>query len=242
MRVDITNVDFKTGTCFNVSAVIIVVDPGRAVLHLVVVNLYGRRSFRPAFSCGRQRWKLYSSRMPMKTDNPTYWLLRNAWKQDCGLRLRIRHCCYAKNTPAPRGPGCTSSRTPCSVPTRYSAYNISACSMAMMTLVHVAEDDGARFDADLQIVVAIDHGVHRVVDGRPDDAGEKDDPRDARNRAALGHEHHGHAPAERHAEIELRQRKKPLEERITDGERRADDRHADGGRVELQHQRERDAR
>ena len=50
-------------------------------------------------------------------------------------------------------------------------------------LVHVAEDDGARFHADLEVVVAIDHRVHGVVDGGPDDAGEKDDPCNARDLA-----------------------------------------------------------
>ena len=47
-------------------------DPGGALLHLVVVDFHGRRPFRPAFSdVGVSPGNAYSSRMPMKTDNPT---------------------------------------------------------------------------------------------------------------------------------------------------------------------------
>ncbi len=50
MRVDITNVDFKTGPFFNIAAGLIVVILVGALLDVVVVHFHGRRPFRPAFS------------------------------------------------------------------------------------------------------------------------------------------------------------------------------------------------
>jgi len=51
--------------------------------------------------------------------------------------------------------------------------------------IRPAEQDGLRADADDEVVLAIDHRVHRVVDRRPHHAGDEQHPGDGRQLARL---------------------------------------------------------
>ena len=84
--------------------------------------------------------------------------------------------------------------------------------------IPLPEEDGRRFDADLQVVLPIDHGVHGVVGHHPADVGGKDQPGRRRYLARLRREGHRHGPAESGAEKHLRPVRMPLHEGVNDGQ------------------------
>ena len=105
--------------------------------------------------------------------------------------------------------------------------------------VDLAEQDCRGLDADLDVVFAIAHCVERVVDHGPDQGGAEYEPGKLRRLPRLRGERHGHGPAERRAENELRYRHVALDERIHNREDCADDRQL--LRVTIQHRGETDS-
>jgi hypothetical protein len=92
--------------------------------------------------------------------------------------------------------------------------------------VRIAEQDRAGVDPEFAVVLAVRHGVHRVVGHRPQQAREEQHPREPRRyRSGVRGESHRHRPRERDAQIELRDWEEALHERIGDHEPRADERH-----------------
>ncbi len=84
--------------------------------------------------------------------------------------------------------------------------------------VQIAEGDGARLDADAQVIRAVRHRIESIVDPGPDHGGEHQHPAHARHEAELGGKSHRHGPAEAQAQVQLRYRKEALEQRIGDGQ------------------------
>ncbi|MNF74782.1 hypothetical protein D3C84_568230 [compost metagenome] len=70
--------------------------------------------------------------------------------------------------------------------------------------VGFTEQDRGRFDSDLQIIVAIDHGVVGVIAHRPQQVGDVQQPGDGRQLAAGCGEGHGNAPGVSRPEHHLR--------------------------------------
>ncbi len=93
--------------------------------------------------------------------------------------------------------------------------------------------------AHLQVVFAVDHGIPGVVRGGPQDVAGVQQPAQHRHFALHGGERHRDAPAERHAQVDLRQVGVALQVRVAGGEEHADEAQADGQPVQGQHQAER---
>ena len=105
--------------------------------------------------------------------------------------------------------------------------------------VIAAEQNGGGFHTNLQIIVAIDHGIQRIVSHRPADIGQQQQPAAQRQRFADGGVGHRNAPTKRGAQYELRQMSDPLHKRIGPCQRQRRQRQPDGHRIQRQHQRER---
>ncbi len=82
--------------------------------------------------------------------------------------------------------------------------------------VRVAEQYGGRLHADPAIVLAVGHGVERVVDYGPGQRHAEQEPRQLLGRACLRRECHRHGPPERRSQHELRDRDEALDERVDD--------------------------
>jgi len=104
--------------------------------------------------------------------------------------------------------------------------------------VRVAEQDRRGLDADPQIVVAIDHRVHRVVGDNPEHAGHEQQPRLARQCRLDARISHQQPPAECSAEHDLRQVGPAFHERIRDGDGEAADGEPPGQGVQEHQQQE----
>ena len=80
--------------------------------------------------------------------------------------------------------------------------------------VVTAEGDGRGADADLQVVVAVDHGVFGVIGHRPEDVGQQHDP--GRQRDGIGQcgKAHRDTETEGNAQIGLGNGEETLEERV----------------------------
>ena len=103
-------------------------------------------------------------------------------------------------------------------------------------VVATPEDRGG-LHADLQIVVAVDHGIEGVVDQRPHQRGREQQPGAAGHRCRLRSECHGHGPAKSGPEKHLWPVRCTLCERIKHGQPYSNGRQRDRQPVETQHQR-----
>ena len=94
------------------------------------------------------------------------------------------------------------------------------CAVAAHHRQHIvaAKGDGRGADADLEVVIAVDHGVFGVVGDGPEDVGHQHDP--GRQRHGTGERGIAHrdAKAKGNAQIRLRNGKEALEERIAAGQ------------------------
>ncbi len=90
--------------------------------------------------------------------------------------------------------------------------------------IPATEQDRGRFDPDLQVILAVDHGVHGVVDQRPDDGRRKQHPGDTRDLILHRGKRHRHRPAKRHTQYQLRHVRIALRERVYRGQRHAQQR------------------
>ena len=85
--------------------------------------------------------------------------------------------------------------------------------------VGVAEQDGGRLDPDLHVVFPIDHRIHGVVGHGPGHGPREQQPRQRRHLAGQRRERHRDPPSEGNAEVDLRQVRPSLHERIARGQR-----------------------
>ncbi|KAG1320357.1 hypothetical protein G6F63_014302 [Rhizopus arrhizus] len=92
--------------------------------------------------------------------------------------------------------------------------------------------------AHLQVILAVDHGVPGVVGGGPQDVAGVQQPAQHRHLALYGGECHRDAPAERHAQVDLRQMGIALQVGVAGGQEHADEAEANGQPVQGQHQPE----
>ena len=105
--------------------------------------------------------------------------------------------------------------------------------------VEAAEGDGGGLDADLQVVVAVDHGVFGVVGHRPEHVGEQQPPGFGRHAVEMGGIGHRDAEAEGDAQIGLRNGEEAFGEGIAGGEEDSRQREPDDERhAERQHEPE----
>ena len=104
--------------------------------------------------------------------------------------------------------------------------------------VQIAEQDGGGMRTDLQVIVAVDHGVPGVIGGGPEDVGGIQHPAQWRYLALDGGEGHRDAPAKGHAQVHLRQMCVALQVGIAGGQEHTDEAQADGQGVQGQDQRE----
>ncbi|ATB56976.1 putative 4-hydroxybenzoate octaprenyltransferase protein [Xanthomonas citri pv. fuscans] len=109
---------------------------------------------------------------------------------------------------------------------------------ALCDQIEPAEQDGGGLAAHAEIVVAVDHGVPGVVGSGPQDVGGIQQPAQQRHAALHGGEGHRDAPAERHAQIDLRQVGMALEVGVAGGQEDAGHAQHHGQPVEREHQRE----
>ena len=104
--------------------------------------------------------------------------------------------------------------------------------------VGIAEQDGGGFHPDLQIVLAVGHGVVGIVGHRPQQIGDVQQPGFRRQAAGFGGEGHRHAPGKSRTEHHLRVEGVALHEGVAGRQRQAAERQPDGGGVGEQHQHE----
>ena len=105
--------------------------------------------------------------------------------------------------------------------------------------VPAAKSDGRSADADFQIVVAIDHGIFRIVGQDPEQIAQHQPQGLLRNVALRGGKGHGNAPAEGDAQYGLRHRHEPFGIRIGDADEQGGDGAEDGLPGCCQHQQKR---
>ncbi|KAG0747225.1 hypothetical protein G6F24_015583 [Rhizopus arrhizus] len=86
--------------------------------------------------------------------------------------------------------------------------------------------------AHLQVILAVDHGVPGVVGGGPQDVAGVQQPAQHRHLALYGGECHRDAPAERHAQVDLRQMGIALQVGVAGGQEHADEAEANGQPVQ----------
>ena len=87
--------------------------------------------------------------------------------------------------------------------------------------VVLPEGDGGSLDADLEVVLAVHHGVFGVVGYGPENVGQQHEPRDQRHFPGLCREAHGDAEAESDAEISLRDGEKALGEGVAGSQKQS---------------------
>ena len=111
-----------------------------------------------------------------------------------------------------------------------------------------AQRDGRGLDADLEVIVAVDHGVLGIVGQHPAQVAQQQRPGLRRHRGGQtgqrripptqhGRKRHRDTKAERHAQHRLRHRHHALGIGIGQGHRQRRERQPDGGRIGGQHQR-----
>ena len=102
--------------------------------------------------------------------------------------------------------------------------------------IEFSERDRRGADADLHIVITVNHRVLGIVGDSPEDVGKQQPP--CHRRQALEHrrETHRNAEAEGDAKISLRYCQKTFGERVTDGQQQGDHRQAPHHVVELDDQ------
>src|SRR5882757_589465 len=105
--------------------------------------------------------------------------------------------------------------------------------------IGIAEQNGRGTHANLDVVIAVHHGIDGVVNGDPEHIGDQQQPGHARYPLELRGERHRNSPPEGDPEIHLRYRQKTLDEWVTDRQSRAGDRIQQRETVQLQHQTER---
>lgn len=105
--------------------------------------------------------------------------------------------------------------------------------------VETAEGDGGGADADLQVVVTVDHRIFGVIGDGPEDVGQQHDPGAERNGIRDGCIRHRNAETEGNAQIRLRNGKEALEEGIAAGKDGSYHRQRPHERAIGKHQRQR---
>ena len=108
--------------------------------------------------------------------------------------------------------------------------------------IEAPEGDRRSADADLQIVLTIDHGVFGIVGNRPENVGGQHQPGGQRNRSLQSRKGHRNAEAEGDAEIGLGQREKPLGKGVARRQECRHSRQRPGQAIHRQHQHQRHQR
>jgi hypothetical protein len=105
--------------------------------------------------------------------------------------------------------------------------------------VPAPEKDGRRANAELQVVVAVDHGVLGVVGHDPEHVGNEQNPAEPWHLAQHRRKRHRDAERERDPQIELGYRKEALRQGVGPGDGRRDQRQPHRGLVQEQQQQSR---
>ena len=108
--------------------------------------------------------------------------------------------------------------------------------------IEAPQRDGRGADADLEVVVAVDHGVFGVVGNDPGELAGQQPPHHRRDLVEDGRESHRDAEGIGHAQHGLRHREEALGKGVDDGDRQRPEGQRHGVGVGGEHQRERDQR